>query len=311
MVELAFLNIRWNRNISTIMPMYDSPQVPTQLTSFQKLRLQLVKFVECKPVMYFIVFLIVLNAIGLGLTTVPEIKQTYGEWIILVDTVILWVFVTELILKFIAYDWRFFRNGWNVFDLLIISTALVPANSDLAILRVLRILRLLRALSVIPNLRLVVEALLKAVPGISSIVALILVFYYIFAVIATKMFGQTFPEWFGTLPSSMYTLFQIMTLESWSMGIARPVMAEFEYAWIFFVTFILVASFTMLNLFVAVMVDTMQTLHDQENAEARGRFEESLHADSDKLNAEIQTLRHEIQELKVLVKQLNKPTTRN
>jgi voltage-gated sodium channel len=140
--------------------------------------------------------------------------------------------------------------------------------------------------------------LLKALPGISSIAVLMLLLFYVAAVIATGLFGARFPEWFGSLGGSMYSLFQIMTLESWSMGIVRPVMEAYPYAWLFFIPFILIATFTMLNLFIGIIVDTMQSLHDDQHAAARTEMEAVVHQDSDRVALEVRALRDEIEALR-------------
>jgi voltage-gated sodium channel len=150
----------------------------------------------------------------------------------------------------------------------------------------------------VPRLRFVVEALLKALPGIASIAVLMLILFYVFAVMATGLFGADFPEWFGSVGASMYTLFQVMTLESWSMGIVRPVMAEHPYAWAFFVPFILVATFTMLNLFIGIIVDTMQTLHEDQIARDREMIERTLDRDTAQIETEVRELREEIRALR-------------
>ena len=128
-------------------------------------------------------------------------------------------------------------------------------------------LRVLRLVSAVPRLRRIVAALLHAVPGVAAIGALLMLVFYVFAVITTKLFGSAFSDWFGTIGESMFTLFQIMTLESWSMGIVRPVMEAYSWAWIVFVAFIVLSSFTVLNLFIAIIIDSMQSLHDSEKEE--------------------------------------------
>jgi voltage-gated sodium channel len=156
-------------------------------------------------------------------------------------------------------------------------------------------------LTMVPSMRRVVGALLAAIPGLGSIGVMLLVFYYVFAVIATNLFGEAFPEWFGTIGHSFYTLFQIMTLESWSMGIVRPLMETFPYAWAFFIPFILIATFTMLNLFIAIIVSAMQSYSEAEHKETIDtvhRSEEKIEAD---LHQELRALRHEIRELKYLI----------
>jgi voltage-gated sodium channel len=183
------------------------------------------------------------------------------------DKICLSIFVVELLLRLYAWRLRFFKDPWSLFDLTVVAIALVPATGPLAILRAFRILRVLRVLTIVPSMRRVVSALLGALPGLGAIALLLLLIYYVFAVIATDLFGQHFPDWFGNIGLSLYTLFQVMTLESWSMGISRPVMEQFPYAWLFFVPFILVATFTILNLFIAIIVNAMQTFTEQDHAQ--------------------------------------------
>lgn len=206
-----------------------------------------------------IIALILLNAVTLGLETSGEVMAAAGVWIKALDGLILAAFTLEVLAKLYAYRLNFWRDAWNVFDFLVVAVALVPSSGPFSVLRVLRLLRLVR---MVPTLRNIVESLLHAVPGIVSIFGLLILVFYVFAIIATSLFGQTHPEWFGTLGASLYTLFQVMTLESWSMGIARPVIEVHPWAWAFFVPFILVSSFTVLNLFIAVIVDAMQRIHE-------------------------------------------------
>lgn len=261
-------------------------------------RTQIGRWVESDPVQRVIIALIVVNAITLGMETSATLMSRWGGLLHALDRAILAAFVVEILLKLYAQGPGFFRRAWNVFDFVIIAIALVPASGPLSVLRALRVLRVLRLLSMVPRLRFVVEALLRALPGISSIGLLMLVFFYVFAVMATGFFGPDFPEWFGSIGASMYTLFQVMTLESWSMGIVRPVMAEHPYAWVFFVPFILVATFTMLNLFIGIIVDTMQTLHENQAATDRECIEATLDRDTGKIESEVRALREEIQALR-------------
>jgi len=251
-------------------------------------------WIESTPVTQFIIAVILLNAIMLGLETSVAVRQHYSRILDILDQLILSVFVIEIVLKLYAYGWRFFRSGWNVFDFMIVSIALMPSAGIFSVLRVLRVLRILRLISVVPQLRFIVESLLKALPGIGSIFILLLLLYYIFAVIATQLFGPQFPQWFGTLTQSMYTLFEVMTLEGWS-DMARAIMEQFPYAWLFFVLFILIATFTMLNLFVAIIVDTMQTLHEHRKVEKPSKLGGG---ELDRLRQENWALQEEIKVLK-------------
>ncbi len=207
---------------------------------------------------------ILFNAIILGMETSVQIMDVAGPVLMILDDICLAIFVTEILAKLYVRRWAFFRNGWNIFDFLIVGIALVPATQGLSVLRALRILRLLRVISVAPSLRRVIEGLLNALPGMGSVFLLMTLIFYIGAVMATKLFGSSFPEWFGTLGRSGYSLFQIMTLESWSMGIVRPVMETYAFAWLFFVPFILLTTFVVLNLVVGLVVNSMQDAHHVE-----------------------------------------------
>jgi voltage-gated sodium channel len=241
-----------------------------------------------------VIALIVVNAVTLGLETWPAVTATAGGLLSFIDRVIVAIFVAEIAVRIVAHGWRYFRDPWGLFDFAIVSIALVPATEWLSVLRALRILRALRLISAVPRMRAVVHALLSAIPGLSSIIALLLLIFYVAAVMATKLFGETFPDWFGSLGDSFYSLFQIMTLESWSMGIVRPVMEVHPLAWAFFVPFILVATYTMLNLFIAVVVNAMQSEYEAErSAEAN-----AAHDERDAILHELQALRAEVKELR-------------
>ncbi|MGS4945235.1 ion transporter [Meridianimarinicoccus sp. RP-17] len=207
---------------------------------------------------------ILFNAVILGLETSQTVTARAGGLLAVLDRACLSVFVLELGLKLYAHRLRFFRDGWNLFDFVIVGIALVPASQSLSVLRALRILRLLRVVSVAPALRRVVEGFVTALPGMGSVFLLMGMIFYIASVMATNLFGAAFPDWFGTLGRSAYSLFQIMTLESWSMGIVRPVMEVYPQAWLFFVPFIMVTTFAVVNLLVGLIVNSMQQAHSAE-----------------------------------------------
>jgi len=216
--------------------------------------------------------LIIINSLILALETSETAVRVAGQWLLLLDTLFLGIFVVELMLRLVADFRGFWRDPWRIFDFLVVAIALLPSSGSLSILRSLRILRVLRLVSAVPAMRRVVSGLLGAMPGMASIVFLIAIIFFVFSVISTKMFGAEFPEWFGTLGASAYTLFQVMTLESWSMGIVRPVMEVYPLAWILFVPFIVLTAFTVLNLFIGVIVDAMQTEHESAASEERGQM---------------------------------------
>ena len=222
------------------------------------------RILESAHIRNFIIGVILFNALILGLETSQVVMAKAGPVVEFLDRACLTIFVVELVVKLIVYRLRVFRDGWNIFDFIIVGVSLVPAAQGLSVLRSLRILRILRVVSVAPRLRRVVEGFITALPGMASVFLLMGIIFYIGSVMATKLFGADFPEWFGTLGRSAYSLFQIMTLESWSMGIVRPVMELFPHAWMFFVPFIMVTTFAVVNLLVGLIVNSMQDAHSEE-----------------------------------------------
>jgi len=247
---------------------------------------RLKKLVESSVFEKFITAIIVINALTLGLETHKEFPAALQKTLFILDHSFLTIFVIEIAIKIFVYQKRFFQDPWRIFDLIIISISILPSSGPFSVLRSLRILRTLRMLSVVPSLKKVVNGLLLAIPGLSAVVAIISLIFYIGSVMATKLFSDTFPEWFGSVWSSAYTLFQIMTLESWSMGIVRPVMEKYPYSWLFFLPFILITTFTMLNLFIAVIVNAMQA---ETDANAKERSEQG-HEERIKIFAEIEAI---------------------
>ncbi|WP_420336049.1 ion transporter [Roseibium sp.] len=246
---------------------------------------------------FCIIGIIMLNAVTLGLETSPWMMDNFGTMLVTVDRIILGIFVVELMLRLYAHGLKFFKDPWSLFDFAIVGIALVPSTGPMSVLRSLRILRVLRLISVVPSLRRVIGGLIAALPGMGSIVVLMALVFYVFAVMATKLFGETFPDWFGDLGASLYTLFQIMTLESWSMGIVRPVMEVYPLSWLFFVPFILCTAFTVLNLFIGIIVSAMQEEHEVEADANR----QAIHDDTGLILEEVKALRAELKELRMKV----------
>jgi len=241
-----------------------------------------------------ITVIILVNALLLGLETSDPVMARAGELIRALDLAILSIFVVEIALRIYAHGWRFFKQPWSIFDFLVVAIALVPATGPLQVLRALRILRVVRLISTVPSLRRVIGGLLAALPGMGSIILLLALVFYVFAVMATNLYGDSFPEFFGTVPASLYSLFQIMTLESWSMAIVRPVMDAHPSAWAFFVPFIVCTAFTVLNLFIGVIVSAMQ----QETDALAAADREALHTESSAMMDELRALRAEVSEIR-------------
>jgi voltage-gated sodium channel len=255
--------------------------------------------VEHRVFQRFVIVLIVINAVTLGMQTSHAVVAQAGGLLNTIDHVVLGIFVVELLLRLYAHGWRFFTDPWSVFDFVIVVIALVPSAGALSVLRTLRVLRVLRLVSMVPSMRRVVAGLLTAVPGMASVAALLALVLFVAGVMATKMFGTLAPEEFGDLGSSLFTLFQTMTGEGWP-DIARTVMAQEPAAWIFFVVYILVSSFAVLNLFIAVVVSGMEqeVTNDMVRAEEKNA-ERAATADRQILD-ELRALRAEVAALRAL-----------
>jgi voltage-gated sodium channel len=266
-------------------------------------RARLAAFVEADPFQRTITFLIVVNAITLGLETWDSAMAQWGEALGILDTIILGIFVVEIVLRIAAHGWRFFTNGWSLFDVFVVGIALMPSSGALSVLRALRILRAFRLVSAVPAMRSVIEALIRSLPGLSSIMLLLSLVFYVFAVMATKLYGDSNPELFGSLGASMYSLFQVMTLEGWP-DIVGAVLEQHRLAMLFFLPFMIMSTFTVLNLFIALIVDSMQKLHqveievhDAEERAAEAADRAKIGRELDELTAEIRAMRETVDRL--------------
>ncbi|MBI1393049.1 MAG: ion transporter [Alphaproteobacteria bacterium] len=235
-----------------------------------------------------VIALILLNAVVLGAETIDGISNRIGPVLLLIDRVILYLFLVEIIMRFLSDPKNYFRSGWNVFDFVVVAVSLPATASGLAAVRALRVLRVLRVVTVIPRMRVVVAALFDSVPGIASVGVVLVLILYVFAVIAANLYGVEHPELFGDVFAAMYTLFTVMTLEGWR-EIADSVSCTHPNSWAFFLTFLLIATFTMLNLFVAIVVRVVEEDADEEDAARDADLKAellSLHEKVDRMLAE-------------------------
>lgn len=251
-------------------------------------REQVATFVESNRFQRGIIAVIVFNAMTLGLETSDSLMASAGGVLHLLDRAVLGIFIIELGLRIYAHGWKFLRDPWSVFDLLIVCVSLVPASGGLSVLRALRILRALRLVSAVPGMKKVVSGLLAAIPAMLSIIVLLSLVLYVGAVLATELYGASSPQYFGDLGDSLFTLFQVMTGEAWP-DIAQEVLTEHPTAWIFFVGYILVSTFVVLNLFTAVVVSAMEPDRTEENQQDALLLEE-IRA----LRAEVALIRQEM-----------------
>ena len=257
---------------------------------------RLITFVENPKFKFFIMALIVISAILLGLETSRSLSESIRFTIVRANQFILVCFVIEIALRISAYGKDFFRDSWSLFDFIIVAAALFDPTGPFQVVRSLRILRAIRLVSSVPSLRRVVEGLFGAVPGIASVLFLLVLVLYIAAVMATVLFRDIAPENFGHLGLSLFSLFQIMTLEGWS-DIAQTVMEVYPLAWIYFIGYILIATFLVLNLIIGVVVGSIQSRIEAELAEENAG-DEAVKNELIALQDEIRALRKAIDENK-------------
>lgn len=242
------------------------------------------QLVESKWFQFSVLGIICLNAIVFGIQTSAWARVQCGKWLNVVDIVCLGVFTVELVLKIIVYNRRFCKDPWNVFDFIVVAVSFVPDCGMFSSIRLFRILRIFKLISGIRHMRIILGAIVKSVRGIMWTGSLLLLIYYVYGILGTHLFGVRFEDWFGSLGKSIYSLFQIMTLESWSMGIARPVIAVYPYAWIYFVSYILMSSFLVMNVVVGIVLNSISECCQASESETK---KSSLQEELSKLKEQI------------------------
>ena len=261
------------------------------------LRGRFAAFVENPFFIRFITTLIIINAFTLGLETNASVMEKYGTLFHIFDQLVVAIFTIEIVLKLYAYRLPFFKVGWNVFDFLIVAISVMPHSGGLAILRSLRILRLLRLITLVPQMRSVIGALFHAIPGMASVIGILFVIVYVFSVLGSQFFGNNDSEllqfYFGDVTNSMYTMFQLMTLDDWT-DVANETMSYYPWSWLYFIPFIIITSFAVLNLFIGVIVDALNIVKEKDlKAEEADLMGEIRH-----LSAKIDSLQSDIRQLK-------------
>jgi voltage-gated sodium channel len=236
----------------------------------------------------FVMAIIAINAVILGAETYPFMQTRFGEILNALDHICVAIFVVEIAMKFVVTRFRFFLSGWNLFDFFIVAISVIPGANTISVLRAFRIFRVIRLIGRVERLKIIVEAILASLPSIAWIGLLLLIIFYTFAVLCTTLFGEDFAEWFGSIEASLYTLFQILTLESWSMGIVRPVMQTYPYAYLVFIPFILTTSFIMLNAVVGIVINALNEL-----AAARTKEREDKELEKSDLAREFKALKEQ------------------
>ncbi len=211
----------------------------------------------------FIIGVILFNAFILGLLTIQGLNENLVVLLETLDATCLGIFCVELTLKLLGQRLKFFSDGWNIFDFLVVAVALAPATGSLAVLRAMRVFRVMRLVTSVPSMQRVLNGMFSAIPGAASVAGVLLIIFYVSAIMATNFFSEVDPANFGHLGLTFFTLFQFLTMEGWP-DIARPVMEKMPYAWMFFIPFILLTTLTTLNLLFGIIVDAMESAKEEE-----------------------------------------------
>ena len=258
------------------------------------------KALHWKHTQRIITFVIILNAAVLGILTDRTLSVEEISLLEMIDKACLVIFTVELIAKLLVYRRSFWSEGWNIFDFVIVLSSIIFISSSVSVIRAFRIFRLLKALAEFPELQILVSSMLKAIPSMSWALLLLFIIFYIFGVFGSTMYGDTFPELFGDIGGSMFTLFQVMTFESWATAVARPIMEIYDYAWIYFLIFILLTAITLLNVMVGIVVEAVGTISaavkERQAAEAAENAPPEVRR-ADEIEAEIRQHLAQIEEL--------------
>ena len=258
------------------------------------------KALHWKHTQKIITFVIILNAVVLGILTNRSLSAEEVLFLEAIDKACLVIFTIELIAKLLVYRRSFWSEGWNIFDFVIVLSSIIFISSSISVIRAFRIFRLLKALAEFPELQILVSSMLKAIPSMTWALLLLFIVFYIFAVFGSTMYGDTFPELFGGVGGSMFTLFQVMTFESWATAVARPIMEMYPYAWAYFLVFILLTAITLLNVMVGIVVEAVGTISEAVKEEQSATEAENASFDvreDDEIEAEIRKHLEQIEEL--------------
>lgn len=265
-------------------------------------RKTLKSFIEHPQVNFVILFVIIINSIVLGMETSPIFTQRYGTLLQFVDFGFTLFFISELTIKIAAYGKDFFRSSWNLFDFFIIVFTALPFGGNISVLRAFRILRALRIMSLVPKLQLVIRGFFDSLWGLLSVGTVLILLLYVSAVLATILYGKSFPQFFGSFSQSLFSMFQITTLEGWP-DIVRNIMKVDPYAWLFFIPFIIITTFSVFNLLIGIIVNSMQKVHEEDQEQTLAEIKEITQDEKLQLLNEFQNLSNKLEDIKkILVK---------
>ena len=260
--------------------------------------------IDSERFQFFIVGVIIVNAISLGMYTFGSVEQSLGPTLALIDTICLVIYVVELVIRIISYGRDpadFFKSGWNIFDLVVIGSVFVPGlSSQTAILRVLRVLRIARILRYLPDLQILARGLMTALRPLSGLLVLTIVLLFLYGMAGWSFFHDAAPEYWNNIGRSMLTLFTVLTLEGWP-DIMYPLLDLSPWVALYFISFVLIATFIVFNMVIGVVLNSLDTAHKAENARQRASAlaDDGILISDPKVLAHIETLREAIDDLEV------------
>ena len=261
---------------------------------------KLKQFIEHDYTNNFILAVIIYNAIVLGLMTYPSICNYIGSFLQVSCFICVIIFTIEMFIKLYVYGIKFFKDGWNNFDFILVAISWIPTGGVFSSFRAFRVLRALRALRLVTRLqklRLIVQAIIDAIPNVFWACLLLMLIFYIFAIMGTTLYAENYPQYFGTIGKTMATLFQMVTLDDWAAGIARPITADNPFGWIYFITFILISSFIVMNVIVGVIVNAIGEISEKSKLMKERK---NIKSKSD-LERELNKLRRQIAKVELLI----------
>ncbi len=228
---------------------------------------RLARLVDSDPFNLLIASVIIFNAVVLGLETFPSVVESSGGVLVTLNNVCYAIFVAELIVRFASYGRRpqdFFRNGWNIFDLIVIGAVWIPGvRENSTLLRLLRLARISRLLRFLPDARVLLMTVVRSLPPLGSIVILTMLILFLYGMVGWSMFGEALPDSWGTITRSMLTLFILLTLENFPTYLDEA-LAVTPWATLFFVSYVLVAAFVIFNLLIGIIIGSMESARERE-----------------------------------------------
>jgi len=262
------------------------------------------RIIDNERFQFFIVGVIIVNAISLGLYTYGGLEDSIGATLVLVDKICLVIYVVELVIRFLSYGRRpgdFFKSGWNVFDFVVIGSVFIPGLANqTAILRVLRVLRIVRLLRYMPDLQIFARGLLSALRPLTGLLGLTVLLIFLYGMAGWSFFHNAEPENWENIGRSMLTLFTVLTLEGWP-DVMYPLLDLGPWVVLYFISFVLIATFIVFNMVIGVMLNSLEAAHKVENARLRADAlaDDGILISDPKILAHIEALREAIDDLEL------------